>query len=75
MYNITSILGLDNIQPAHDPRWLMDVLNILSFYCGHLSLPCRNTPLVSKSQVIHRHQRVKVNELVKDKGGTISQYI
>ena len=34
-----------------------------------------NTPLISKSRVIIRQERMKVNELVKDKGVTIFQYI
>ena len=33
------------------------------------------TPLVNKSRVISRQQRLKVNELVKHKGVTITQYL
>ena len=40
-----------------------------------VSTPKDNVPLIAKSQVISRQPRVKVNELVRDKGVHILQYI
>jgi len=40
-----------------------------------VSTPKDNVPLIAKSRVINRHPRVKVNELVKDKGVPILQYV
>ena len=40
-----------------------------------VSSPKDNTPLVSKSRVIYRQQRITVDELVRDKGVPIFQYI
>ncbi|XP_065911780.1 uncharacterized protein [Dysidea avara] len=40
-----------------------------------VSTPKDNVPLITKSRVISRQQRVKVNELVRDKGIPILQYV
>lgn len=40
-----------------------------------ISTPKNNEPLVAKSRLIHRQRRVKVNELVRDKGVPILQYV
>ena len=40
-----------------------------------ISTPKDNVPLIAKSRVISRQPRVKVTELVKDKGMPILQYI
>ena len=40
-----------------------------------ISTPEDGTPLIHKSRIISRQQRIKVNELVKDKGVPIIQYI
>ncbi len=40
-----------------------------------VSTPKDNVPLTAKSRVITRQQRVKVNELVRDKGVPILQYV
>ena len=40
-----------------------------------ISTPKDGTPLIAKSRVISRQQRTKVDELVKDKGVPIVQYI
>lgn len=40
-----------------------------------VSTPKDNVPLIVKSRVISRQQRIKVNELVREKGVPILQYV
>ena len=40
-----------------------------------VSTPKDNVPLITKSRVINRQQRIKVNELVREKGVPLLQYV